>query len=182
MAFCKCGEALNRAAHTFAWVIDKEATADEKGEKHEECSVCGYKRAPVEIPVISTYPPKVETPEGGAVEVMPKEPQEGDPVIITPKPEDGYKIKDVTITDEAGNEVPVTKNADGTYTFSQPGSTVTITVDFVKKGGTDTGGETESITPPQTGDNSNIALWMTVLLASGTALTGAVLYSRKKNG
>lgn len=179
---CECGAKLNKAAHTFAWVIDKEATAAEKGEKHEECSVCGYKRAPVEIPVISTYLPKVETPEGGAVEVMPKEPQEGDTVIITPKPEDGYEIKDVTITDETGNEVPVTKNADGTYTFSQPGSTVTITVDFVKKGGTDTGGETESITPPQTGDNSNIALWMTVLPASGTALTGAVLYSRKKNG
>lgn len=37
--------------HSFQWVIDKEATATEKGSKHEECSVCGYKKAAVEIPV-----------------------------------------------------------------------------------------------------------------------------------
>ena len=36
--------------HTFMWVVDKEATATEKGSKHEECSVCGYKKAAVEIP------------------------------------------------------------------------------------------------------------------------------------
>ena len=33
---------------------------------------------------------------------------------------------------------------------------------------------------PQTGDNSNIALWIAVMLAAGTALTGTVLYSRKR--
>lgn len=38
------------SGHTFMWVIDKEATATENGEKHEECSVCGYKKDPVEIP------------------------------------------------------------------------------------------------------------------------------------
>lgn len=36
--------------HTFMWVIDKEATATEKGSKHEECSGYGYKKAAVEIP------------------------------------------------------------------------------------------------------------------------------------
>ena len=33
---------------------------------------------------------------------------------------------------------------------------------------------------PQTGDNSNITLWIAVMLAAGTALTGTVLYSRKR--
>lgn len=47
---CACGDKADDAAHTFKWVIDKEATATEKGAKHEECTVCGYKKAAVEIP------------------------------------------------------------------------------------------------------------------------------------
>ena len=47
---CACGDKADTAAHTFKWVTDKEATATEKGSKHEECSVCGYKKATVEIP------------------------------------------------------------------------------------------------------------------------------------
>ena len=40
---CACGEILNKAAHAFAWVTDKAATATEAGSKHEECTVCHYK-------------------------------------------------------------------------------------------------------------------------------------------
>lgn len=47
---CACGDKADNAAHTFKWVIDKEATGTEKGAKHEECTVCGYKKAAVEIP------------------------------------------------------------------------------------------------------------------------------------
>ena len=47
---CACGDKADTASHTFKWVTDKEATATEKGSKHEECSVCGYKKAAVEIP------------------------------------------------------------------------------------------------------------------------------------
>ena len=47
---CSCGDKSDTAAHTFKWVTDKEATATDKGYKHEECSVCGYKKAAVEIP------------------------------------------------------------------------------------------------------------------------------------
>ena len=39
-----CEEHLNEAAHTFVWVIDKQATAQESGLKHEKCIVCGYTR------------------------------------------------------------------------------------------------------------------------------------------
>lgn len=46
---CACGETADKAAHTFKWVTDKDATATEKGLKHEECAVCGYKKAAVEI-------------------------------------------------------------------------------------------------------------------------------------
>ena len=40
--------------HTYEWVIDKEATATEKGSKHEECKVCHDKKAAVEIPATGT--------------------------------------------------------------------------------------------------------------------------------
>ena len=47
---CACGDTADTAVHTFKWVTDKEATATEKGSKHEECTVCGYKKAAVDIP------------------------------------------------------------------------------------------------------------------------------------
>ena len=42
---CACGEHLDAAAHTFAWVTDKPATAAEAGSRHEQCTVCGYRKA-----------------------------------------------------------------------------------------------------------------------------------------
>lgn len=49
---CECGNKADITAHTFKQIIDKEATATEKGSKHEECTVCGYKKAAVDIPAI----------------------------------------------------------------------------------------------------------------------------------
>ena len=45
---------MNETAHTYAWVTDEEATATEAGSKHEECTVCGYEKAAVEIPATGT--------------------------------------------------------------------------------------------------------------------------------
>ena len=47
---CSCGDKSDLTAHSFKWLVDKEATATEKESKHEECTVCGYKKAAVEIP------------------------------------------------------------------------------------------------------------------------------------
>ena len=47
---CACGDKADTAAHTFKWIVDKNATATEEGSQHEECSVCGYKKAAVKIP------------------------------------------------------------------------------------------------------------------------------------
>lgn len=49
---CEDGEKADITAHNFKWIIDKEATATEKGSKHEECTVCGYKKTAVDIPAI----------------------------------------------------------------------------------------------------------------------------------
>ena len=85
--------------HTYEWVIDKEATATEKGSKHEECKVCHDKKAAVEIPATGT----------------PTDP---------PRPADPQS--------------------------------------------------------PQTGDNSNMILWIVLLLASGLGVTSTVVYSKRK--
>lgn len=48
---CEDGEKPDITAHNFKWIVDKKATATEKGSKHEECTVCGYKKTAVDIPV-----------------------------------------------------------------------------------------------------------------------------------
>lgn len=42
---CECGDKADMAAHSFQWVIDKAATKEATGIKHEECTVCGAKRS-----------------------------------------------------------------------------------------------------------------------------------------
>lgn len=49
---CECGNKADITAHNFKQIVDKEATATEKGSKHEECTVCGYKKTAVDIPAI----------------------------------------------------------------------------------------------------------------------------------
>ncbi|MCM1082913.1 MAG: Ig-like domain-containing protein [Clostridium sp.] len=41
-----CGVLIEstKTAHTYKWVVDKAATEDETGLKHEECTACGYTR------------------------------------------------------------------------------------------------------------------------------------------
>jgi len=96
---CSCGDKADKAAHDFKWVVDKEATATQKGSKHEECRACGYKKAAVEIPATGT----------------PTEPG---------KPTDSDS--------------------------------------------------------PQTGDNSNMILWIALLFVSGGVVIGITVYSKKK--
>ncbi len=49
-----CHEKKDIADHSFAWIVDKEATETEAGSKHEECTVCGFAKAAVEIPLTGT--------------------------------------------------------------------------------------------------------------------------------
>ena len=52
--FCACGADLSNQIelHTFEWVIDQQPTTTTSGLKHEECTVCDYKKAPVSIPAL----------------------------------------------------------------------------------------------------------------------------------
>ena len=84
---CNCGDKKDEAAHSFKWVVDKEATATKKGSKHEECKICGYKRSAVEIPATgtSTAPTDTtkpnDTTKPGNTNGSEKSPQTGDNLL-----------------------------------------------------------------------------------------------------
>lgn len=80
-----------------------------------------------------SYQPDVEDTEGGTVTVSPTRPRKGDTVTITPKPDEGYMVYEVAVTDRDGDPVKVTAKGDGTYTFTQPSGKVTIEVTFREK-------------------------------------------------
>lgn len=69
---CPCGDRKDTAAHTFKWVIDKEATATTRGSKHEECTVCGYKKAAVEIPATGSAAKPSDQPDNLGNTTSPK--------------------------------------------------------------------------------------------------------------
>ena len=82
-----------------------------------------------------SYSPILDVSDGGSVKVNPRTPGEGDEVTITVDPDSGYEVDEVTVTDRNGREVKVTAERDGTYTFTQPRGRVTISVTFVREGG-----------------------------------------------
>lgn len=49
---CRCDDIIDKAEHTFKWVVDKPATTEAKGKKHQECTVCGEKGATEEIAIL----------------------------------------------------------------------------------------------------------------------------------
>lgn len=60
------GSTKDQARHTFVWKVDKAATRIQTGLKHEECTVCHFKRNEnTEIPVLSGHSPATK-PDSGA--------------------------------------------------------------------------------------------------------------------
>lgn len=50
---CRCGDIIDKAEHTFEWVVDWPATVEAKGEKHQECTVCHEKGKTEEIAILA---------------------------------------------------------------------------------------------------------------------------------
>ena len=80
--------------------------------------------------------------------------------------------------------------ADGKGTAYKPGDTFTLTdkdtVLYAQwsrnsgSAGTGTNGTAKPIDSPQTGDNSNMLLWVALLVVSGAGVIGTTVVSRKK--
>ena len=78
----------------------------------------------------------VSAVENTTVKVSDTEAAAGEKVTITVTPDEGYKADAVTVKDGKGNEIAVTDNGDGTYSFTMPEGAITIDV-AVKEGTAD---------------------------------------------
>lgn len=56
----------------------------------------------------------------------------GSLVTVTPKADDGYVLDTIKVVDKNGNEISLTDNGNGTYTFIMPASEVEIKTEFKK--------------------------------------------------
>lgn len=79
----------------------------------------------------STFNNKVDPAVGGTVEITPSNPSKGDKVTITVKPDPGFILEEITVTDKNGNKLPVTDLGNNTYMFIQPNGPVTVSVTFI---------------------------------------------------
>ena len=80
------------------------------------------------------YAITVDDGKNGSVSVSPKRAEKGDTVTITVKPDTGYELDELTVTDKDGDEIKLTEKADNKFTFKMPGSKVTVEASFAKDG------------------------------------------------
>jgi len=81
----------------------------------------------------SSYAVSAPSTKNGDVTVSPKNASKGDRVTVTVKPDSGYEVGSVTVLDSKGNELKLTDKGDGKYTFTMPGSKVTVSAEFVEE-------------------------------------------------
>ena len=81
----------------------------------------------------SSYPITVPSKtENGTVTVSPKNASAGSTVTITVKPDSGYVLETISVTDKNGNDLKLTDKGNGKYTFTMPASKVEIKATFME--------------------------------------------------
>ena len=79
------------------------------------------------------YIVSVDTGKHGTVTVSPKRADKGDTVTITVKPDKGYELDELVVTDKNGDAVKLKDKGNGKFSFTMPGSKVTVEAKFVKE-------------------------------------------------
>ena len=80
-----------------------------------------------------SYPVSVQDKtDHGSVTVSPKNASAGSTVTITVKPDSGYVLETISVTDKNGKELKLTDKGNGKYTFTMPASKVEIKVTFME--------------------------------------------------
>ena len=109
------------------------------GTYSENITVSGSEGATVTIPANFTveqrdntpyYGITVNAPANGTVTCYAKSAAKGAEVTLTVKPDVGYALDKLTVTDASGKTVDVTKVDEKTYTFVMPGRAVTVEAVF----------------------------------------------------
>ena len=81
-------------------------------------------------PADPSYQIAVPATPNGAVTVSPTSAKEDQVVTITVTPDSGYELTALAVTDFFGNQVDISRNSDGTYSFVMPASQVTVSAVF----------------------------------------------------
>ncbi|MEE0230393.1 MAG: S-layer homology domain-containing protein [Peptococcaceae bacterium] len=79
------------------------------------------------------YAVSVPSTKNGDVTVSPQKASKGDNVTITVKPDGGYQLDELTVTDKNGNALKLTDKGNGQYTFTMPAGKVEVNATFAKK-------------------------------------------------
>ena len=77
-----------------------------------------------------SWPVTAPDTENGSITVRPKNASKGDTVTITTKPDAGYELESMTVTDRNGKALGLTDKGDGIYTFKMPADKVEIKASF----------------------------------------------------
>ena len=80
----------------------------------------------------SSYPVSVPRFDNGSVSVTPGSASKGTTVTLTVKPDEGYALDKLTVTDKDGNRLSLSDKGDGKYTFTMPSGKVNVDTAFSK--------------------------------------------------
>lgn len=79
-----------------------------------------------------TYAVSAPAAENGKIAVSPKNASAGSTVTITVKPDSGYVLETISVTDKNGNDLKLTDKGGGKYTFTMPASKVEVKATFME--------------------------------------------------
>ena len=187
---CECGSKADITAHTFKQIIDKEATATEKGSKHEECTVCGYKKAAVDIPKIDSHNHDYGTEWKYDETNHWHECEDGKKADITAHnfkwiidkeataTEKGSKHEECTVCGykKAAVDIP----AIGFGNSSDDEANKPINTASSESSSADQTNKPINTASPKTGNTDYMILWIVLLIAGGGAFITATAVDRKK--
>ena len=181
---CSCGERLNVANHIYGdWKVTKEATETEVGSRERGCTVCEY----VQVEII----PEIGHEHGIHDETWKYDETDhwqecscGEKLNVANHTYGDWKVtKEATETEEGSRERGcavceyVQTEAIPAAGTGEPTDSTDPTDSSDSQGQQDPSGDTGS---PQTGDSSNMMLWISLMLASCGGVLGMLLYRRKK--
>ena len=187
---CECGNKADITAHTFKQIIDKEATATEKGLKHEECTICGYKKAAVDIPKIDSHNHNYGTEWKYDSTNHWHECEDGEKADITAHnfkwiidkeattAEKGSKHEECTVCGykKAAVDIPVTDFRNSSD--DQPNKPINTASS--ESSSADQTNKPINTASPKTGNTDNMILWIVLLVIGGGAFITATAVDRKK--
>ena len=187
---CECGNKADITAHTFKQIIDKEATATEKGSKHEECTVCGYKKAAVDIPKIDSHNHNYGTEWKYDETNHWHECEDGNKADITAHTFKQIIDKEATATEKGSKheectvcgykktavDIPVTDFRNSSD--DQPNKPINTASS--ESSSADQTNKPINTASPKTGNTDNMILWIVLLIAGGGVFITATAVDRKK--